>query len=390
MDTVIFATTVFDEADNGPAIFARYLWEEFKDCRRFNFVLLAPKPDPSIVSPITSSVIFRYARGNKPSQLYENLEEAIDRRLGSIVGDNEVLLHLNIPHSLSRIPKGVTSIVQANDYDAAVLSRDIVAAFKTTTIKRMLALYWRRFREKGIFEAADVVLANSKYTAEILSREYKIRGLLEVIYKSVDIELFSPTNNKLTESFVSGATLRMLFVGSNWKRKGLDLLLQCLERLSKERYDFSLVIVGPTDFANNQKYVERVGRSSISKQVEFVGRVSREKMPSYYWSAHVAILPSRSEALGVAVVEALAAGVPVVASNAGGIPEILAGSGAGLVFENGDANDLEKKLVSIFENEGVLNRLNSNTLRTAASFSRSAMVKNILNVYSRYLSFNEA
>jgi len=69
------------------------------------------------------------------------------------------------------------------------------------------------------------------------------------------------------------------------------------------------------------------------------------------------VLPSLSEALSNALMEAMACGCAVVASNVGGNPELVRDGETGLLFNPGDASTLAAALQILIENESLRGRL---------------------------------
>ncbi|MEM9980452.1 MAG: glycosyltransferase, partial [Cyanobacteria bacterium P01_D01_bin.2] len=65
----------------------------------------------------------------------------------------------------------------------------------------------------------------------------------------------------------------------------------------------------------------------------FVGYLGGEELASAYASADAFIFPSRTETLGLVLLEAMAAGCPTVAANAGGIPDIVTDGTNGFLFD---------------------------------------------------------
>lgn len=379
MQTIIFVTTVFEEVENGPGVFAKYLWEEFKAVSDFNFIVLAPdvtSDDARIIS---------FVKSDNSGIFYNNMETRLNEFIVSHPND-QFIIHLNIPHSLSRLPASAKSIVQANDYDAAFLSRNIFNAFKNNSFKRFLKLFWRRFREEKIFNQANLVLANSRFTSDMLKAEYGLPiNRTRVVYKAVDVDLFTRPQQYAKTNDIGVArghrAFKLLFVGSNWQRKGLDILFEALSMLITSGKDVEVIVVGPEAFGASAEIKEGIMQSPYADHFQFVGRVTRQHVPAYYWDADLMVLPSRAEALGVAVIESLAAGLPVVATHVGGIPEIIDGHKVGLLVPSEDSKALFDAISTLIDNHALLESMSENAVIRANDFSKRKMLNEIREIY---------
>ena len=102
----------------------------------------------------------------------------------------------------------------------------------------------------------------------------------------------------------------IVFVGSDYHRKGLDRALRGIGALNPTlRSRVKLWVVGqdkPTPFLNLAHTLE------IENSVTFLG--ARDDVPNLLWSADLLLHPAYSEAAGMVLLEAMAAGVPVIAS----------------------------------------------------------------------------
>ncbi|OGZ31376.1 MAG: hypothetical protein A3J00_01985 [Candidatus Niyogibacteria bacterium RIFCSPLOWO2_02_FULL_45_13] len=78
--------------------------------------------------------------------------------------------------------------------------------------------------------------------------------------------------------------------------------------------------------------------------MHFLGNLSHDELARYYAISHVFVRPSRSEGLGSAFLEAMAAGLPVIGTRVGGIPDILQHNFNGLFCEVDDIEDLILKM----------------------------------------------
>src|SRR6266704_2137216 len=113
---------------------------------------------------------------------------------------------------------------------------------------------------------------------------------------------------------------RLLFVGKLERVKGPDLFLAALEILDSEGWRFDVGIAG----AGSLEAELRIAAGRLKRQkVTFCGSVGHDAVRSLYQAADIVVVPSRYEAFGIVVLEAMAAGRPLVATSVGGIPEIV-------------------------------------------------------------------
>ncbi len=124
----------------------------------------------------------------------------------------------------------------------------------------------------------------------------------------------------------------LLFLGRVHFKKGLDLLLAAWARLEQQFPHATLVLAGP-DAENSMAGVQdMVRQQGITGRVLCTGMLGADLKWSALAAAHCFVLPSYSEGLSVAVLEALSMGVPVIASDKCHVPEVEA-CGAGWVVK---------------------------------------------------------
>ena len=87
----------------------------------------------------------------------------------------------------------------------------------------------------------------------------------------------------------------------------------------------ALVGAGPEE-ANLRKLVADTG---LGERVHFLGQVAHDVLPALLSAADAMVLPSASEGLANAWIEALACGTPLVISDVGGAREVVSGPDAG-------------------------------------------------------------
>ena len=97
------------------------------------------------------------------------------------------------------------------------------------------------------------------------------------------------------------------------------------------------------------------------------------------------IMPSRSEAWGLAALEAMAHGVPVIASDAGGLPEIIEPGNGGWLIPAGDPEALARAITDAATNMDVLRAQGHKARERARLFSVDRMVEQTAAFYQRFV-----
>jgi glycosyltransferase involved in cell wall biosynthesis len=119
-------------------------------------------------------------------------------------------------------------------------------------------------------------------------------------------------------------------VGRLSAEKDIGTLREVLRAMPETR--LAIVGDGPT-----RHELERHFRGTA---VYFAGYMSGEALAAAYASADLFVMPSKTETLGLVLMEAMAAGCPVVACRAGGIPDAVEDGVTGFLFDPSDRNGL--------------------------------------------------
>jgi glycosyltransferase involved in cell wall biosynthesis len=123
----------------------------------------------------------------------------------------------------------------------------------------------------------------------------------------------------------------VLFLGRIHFKKGLDLLVNAWRSIAGDFPAAQLVLAGPNCEGTQEELERAICGSSLQSRVTFTGMLRGSMKWSALATAECFVLPSYSEGLSVAVLEAMGSGLPVIVSNACNLPEI-ARRGAGWVI----------------------------------------------------------
>ena len=166
---------------------------------------------------------------------------------------------------------------------------------------------------------------------------------ITVIPPGVDTEKFSPNSVLKQREYlrktknVADGEMVILFVGSEFRRKGLDRLITAL------RPGMRLFVVGEGE--RLRYYQNLVGKSGNADKVTFEGH--SKDVGNYYALADVVVLPSRSEAFGMSILEGMSCGHPVVASSVSGVSSLIEPGVNGFTFNH--SRDLSAALEHLMD-----------------------------------------
>ena len=142
----------------------------------------------------------------------------------------------------------------------------------------------------------------------------------------------------------------VLYVGRLEHMKGVDVLLRAWAALApSDRQDARLLVVGDGPERSNLEAL--AGALETGDSVHFAGE--QPAVLPYYHAANLFALPSRTEGLSNALLEAMACALPVVVSNIGGAKDLVQDGHNGLVFESEDAAGLTARLEALLSNPAV-------------------------------------
>jgi UDP-glucose:(heptosyl)LPS alpha-1,3-glucosyltransferase len=169
------------------------------------------------------------------------------------------------------------------------------------------------------------IIANSQMVKrDVIGRFGLSPSAVEVIYNGADLERFHPGRRAK-----EGARLRrelgfapddlvVLFLGSGYARKGLDVVIQAFARHLRQRRDVKLLVVG---YDSTPAVFETLAGRLRVENVHFAG--GRRDAERCYAAADLYVLPTRYDPFANSTLEALAAGLPVLTSDANGGGELI-------------------------------------------------------------------
>jgi glycosyltransferase involved in cell wall biosynthesis len=155
--------------------------------------------------------------------------------------------------------------------------------------------------------------------------------------------------------------LRFGFMGTLLPMKGLNILISAFKEIKNK--DTELVIYGKLfSYSGFESYPNRL-KSNIGRdnRIKLKGGYDNKDIGKILSNIDVLIVPSLwLENAPLVIQEAFLSRTPVIASRIGGIPELVTDGVNGLLFNPGDAKDLQRKIQYIIDNRDILRKFSEN------------------------------
>jgi glycosyltransferase involved in cell wall biosynthesis len=172
-------------------------------------------------------------------------------------------------------------------------------------------------------------------------------------------------------------------VGSLLKRKGADVAIRAIAEPEPTARGVRLVLVG--EGPEETKLRELSESLGVSDRVTFTGQ-DPNPLRFYQHVFDVNLLASRSEAMGLALLEGAACGLPGLGANAEGTPEALIDGESGFLFPSEDHEALARLIERLADDPGLRERMGRRAREIALErFTVERQVGEIDGVISRLL-----
>jgi len=173
----------------------------------------------------------------------------------------------------------------------------------------------------------------------------------------------------------------ILFVGFPFRLKGVDALIKAFKQICPKFPQWRLKILGW--YPDMHELVSEIGGHG---RIYHHQPVPAREIPKHVGSCSIFALPSRSEAMGKVLVEAMAAGKARVGSNIDGIPSVIDDGIDGLLFEPENVEDLADKLERLISDAGLRKRLgDAGKRRAEEEFSEEKYFENLIAFYRKVI-----
>ena len=227
---------------------------------------------------------------------------------------------------------------------------------------------------KSILKKASAITANSYHVLNLAAAVAPfIKEKSKVIYNAINTAKF--------EKIAADCSKKkyILAIGRLVETKGFDILIKACQGVFQQVKDTNLIIVGDGPEKNNLQ--ELVQKLCLENKIRFYGWAKQEKIVKLLKGCEFFVLPSRREAFGVVLLEAMACKKAVIATRSGGPQEIIENEINGLLVEKENGEELAAAIKRLCNDSFLLKELSDNSYKTLERFNMELAQSQYLGVF---------
>lgn len=201
-----------------------------------------------------------------------------------------------------------------------------------------------------IIKDAKPFVTVSEYNRKYLEKKYSLPAeAVRVVRFGIIPDHFKPPQKREENS-------PLVLLSVTWLRevKGIEYLVESCKVLCETHLKFRCFIIGGGDSRKIEKLIRSLG---LTECVFLLGPVDHRAIKNFYIFADIFLLPSLSEGIPIALMEAMAMELPVVATAITGIPELVIDGVNGLLVEPGNPGALADKILLLSADKDLRERL---------------------------------
>lgn len=239
----------------------------------------------------------------------------------------------------------------------------------------------------------NATIAISDAVTRHLITEFKVEpDRVENILTGIELDNFreTPYDRRLKRRREFGIESEMLIgmIARLSEVKGQDIAVKAMTAVIKECPAVKLAFFGEGKTENDLRAL--VERSGLKGHVLFFPTVGRA--PEMLAMVDIVIAPSRSEGLGISVMEAQACGLPVVATRVGGLVSLIENEITGLLVPPENPEEFAKALIRVIKDRSFTSMIGKGArLKAESEYGADKMTTHVVALYEKLLTgFNDS
>ncbi|MEO5814048.1 MAG: N-acetyl-alpha-D-glucosaminyl L-malate synthase BshA [Gemmatimonadaceae bacterium] len=236
---------------------------------------------------------------------------------------------------------------------------------------------------KFSIEKSDGLTAVSHYLREETLSAFGCTGCrIEVIPNFIDPAVYDRARYEPQFSDMAKGRKVLMHVSNFRPVKHVQDVIATYARVAREIPSILVMVGDGPDRLDAEQQARDLG---ISDDVYFLGKL--DSVAPLLASAHLFLLPTKSESFGLSALEALACGVPVIGCRVGGLPEVVRDGETGSLCEPGDVEGMARAAIDLLGDEEKWLAVSTRAAADArARFGQDEVVSQYESFYTRALN----
>jgi glycosyltransferase involved in cell wall biosynthesis len=228
-----------------------------------------------------------------------------------------------------------------------------------------------RIWTRSAIKKAKKITAVSRFTADLVTKDMRLSGPIDIIYNGVNTNHFMPgpveRNNQ--------KEICVFFSGNLTRRKGAHWIPEIARLLNKQ------ITIYYTQGLRTRSTLPNL------PNLRSIGAVEFEHMPHRYRQMDILLMPTVREGFSLAVLEAMACGLPVIASNCSSLPEQIDEGKGGFLCPVGDVQSFAEKINLLAESPRLRKEMGKyNRSKVEENFTKAKMLAGYTDLFETMLS----
>lgn len=230
------------------------------------------------------------------------------------------------------------------------------------------------------------ITINNEDYINALRYRFMSKAILKIDGAGVNVEKFR-ININLVDKNVLRTTFGLdinafvlIYVAELNKNKNQEDLIYMVEILEKMVPNICLLLVGPDHYQG--KIQDLINKRRLNDLIKCLGW--RNDVPNLLLASDIAVASSKSEGLGINIIESMSCGLPVVAFDNRGHREIIDNGVNGVLVKSGDIEKMAIEIKKIYDNSEYAERITGNAYNSIKRFDEINVINELLDIYKKY------
>ncbi|MBP2144328.1 glycosyltransferase involved in cell wall biosynthesis [Methanococcus voltae] len=227
---------------------------------------------------------------------------------------------------------------------------------------------------KYAIQNSNEIICVSEYLKKEVQKENNVSKVTK-IYNGINLNIFN--NEKISDENYG------LFIGAFVEQKGIKTLIEAIALVNKKmghESNFKYKLVGSGKLLNE---IKDVIKKNNLKNVEILGQKDQLDVSKLIKNCSFLVLPSKSEGMGIVLLEAMACQKAVIGTSVGGIPELIKQNHNGYIVESEDSTSLAEFMAKFIENPNIREEFGNNGYTISKNYSWKNNAEETLKLYEQ-------